>query len=171
MGREFGRNLIRFLAMLLAQVMFFSNVNFSPFINPYVYHLFILLLPYQLPRQIQLILGLAIGLTLDMFLGSPGLHSAAAVLLAYIRPFIINLITPKGTEFEISPNIYSQGISWFLIYLFITTFIHHFFYFIIEAAGFYNFLLLLLKIFLSTLSSVAFMIILLYLFSKNRKRG
>lgn len=171
MGKEFGRNLLRLVMLLLAQVLFFSNVNFSPFINPYVYHLFILLLPYQLPKPLLLLIGFGEGLMLDMFLGSPGMHAAATVFLAYLRPYLIGLITPKGTEFEISPNIYSQGLSWFLIYLTLATLIHQLFYFILEAAGFYNFFLLLIKILLSTVCSVGFMIILLYLFSKNRKRG
>lgn len=159
------------MLLILAQVLFFSQINFSPFINPYVYPLFILLLPFQLSRQLQLILGFLIGFSIDIFLGSLGIHTAAAVFLAYLRPWLINLITPKGTEFEVSPNIYSQGLGWFVMYLFLAITGHHLFYFIIETAGFYNLFFLLLKITLSAFASSGFMLMLLYLFSKNPKRG
>ena len=171
MGREFSRNLFRFVLLILAQILFFSQINFSPFINPYVYPLFILLLPFQLSRQLQLILGFLMGFFIDLFLGSSGMHTAAAVFLAYLRPWLINLITPKGTEFEVSPNVYSQGLGWFVMYLFMAVAGHHVFYFILETAGFYNLFFLVLKITLSTFASSGFMLMLLYLFSKNPKRG
>jgi hypothetical protein len=171
MGREFSRNLFRFVLLILAQILFFSQINFSPFINPYVYPLFILLLPFQLSRQAQLILGFLMGFFIDLFLDSSGMHTAAAVFLAYLRPWLINLITPKGTEFEVSPNVHSQGLGWFLMYLLLAITGHHVFYFIIETAGFYNLFFLLLKITLSSFASVGFMLMLLYMFSKNPKRG
>jgi rod shape-determining protein MreD len=163
-------NLLRFALLLLAQLLIFSNVNFSPFVNPYVFPLFILLLPFQTPRWLLMLIGFAAGLTLDFFLGSTGMHAAACLLIGYFRPFLINVITPKGTEFEISPNVFSQGITWFIVYLGISIFIYLAFYFVVEAATFLNFLLLLGKTFLSTIMSVVFMLIFLFLFSNRKKR-
>src|SRR5688572_5491451 len=117
-------NLFRLFLLLLTQVLIFSNINFSSFINPYVFPLFILLMPFAMPRWLLLLIGFFAGLTLDYFLGSIGMHAAACLLIAYLRPFLINVITPKGTEFEISPNVYSQGITWFVVYLGITMFIY-----------------------------------------------
>jgi hypothetical protein len=153
-------NLLRFIALIAAQVLIFSNINFSPYINPYVYPLFILLLPFGTPSWLLLILGFATGLTVDVFLGSLGMHAAACVLLAYCRPFLINIITPKGTEFEVEPNINLQGVTWFLIYCGLGTLIHHAFYFIIESGTFYNIFIAILRIVLSTFFSVLFMMIL-----------
>lgn len=162
--------ILRFILLLLAQVLIFSNINFSSFVNPYIFPLFVLLLPFETPRWLLMILGLLSGLVLDIFLGSTGMHAAACLALGYLRPFLINIITPKGTEFELSPNIHSQGLPWFIIYLGVSITLYLGFYFIVEAATFYNFFLLLLKIVLSTVTSVLFMVIFLYLFSTRKKR-
>jgi rod shape-determining protein MreD len=163
-------NVFRFLLLLLAQILVFSNINFSSFVNPYVFPLFILLLPFDTPRWMLMLIGFFSGLILDVFLGSMGMHAAVCLLLGYIRPFLITIITPKGTEFEISPNVYSQGLTWFVIYLGIATFIYHTFYFLIEAATFFNFFLLFVKIIFSTLVSVIFMLFFLFLFSSRKNR-
>lgn len=163
-------NIFRLLLLLLTQALIFSNINFSSFVNPYVFPLFILLLPFATPRWLLMLIGFSAGLTLDYFLGSIGMHTATCLLIAYLRPFLINVITPKGTEFEISPNVYSQGITWFVVYLGISMLIYLTFYFLVEAATFLNFFLLLIKIALSTLVSVIFMLIFLFLFSSKKKR-
>lgn len=163
-------NLLRLVLLLLAQILIFSNINFSSFVNPYVFPLFILLLPFETPRWLLMLIGFGAGLLLDYFLGSTGMHAAACLLIGYFRPFLINIITPKGTEFEISPNVFSQGITWFIVYLGITMFIYLTLYFFIEAATFLNFFFMLLKIFLSVLVSVSFMLIFLFLFSSKKKR-
>lgn len=160
----------QFLLLLLAQVLVFSNINFSPFINPYIFPLFVLLLPFETPRLVLMLMGFASGLALDTFLGSTGMHAATGLLLGYLRPFLISVITPKGTEFEISPNIFAQGLSWFVIYLGLSTFIYLSSYLIIEAGTFYNFFLLLVKIIASLIVSVVIMIALLYIFSSRKKR-
>lgn len=163
-------NLFRLLLLLLVQILIFSHINFSSFINPYIFPLFILLLPFETPRWLLMLIGFSAGLALDFFLGSVGMHAAACLLIAYLRPLLINVITPKGTEFEISPNVYAQGITWFVVYLGFTMFIYLTFYFLVEAATFLNFFLLLVKIFLSVLVSVTFMLIFLFLFSARKKR-
>lgn len=170
MINEIPSNLLRFVLLLLAQILIFSNINFSSFVNPYVFPLFILLLPFETPRWLLMLAGMLSGLMLDIFLGSIGMHAAACLLVGYMRPFLINIITPKGTDFEISPNIYAQGLPWFVTYTGITMLIYLTFYFLIEAATLLNFFFLLLKIILSTLVSVFFMIIFLFLFSARKKR-
>ncbi|MBP6731524.1 MAG: hypothetical protein KA149_05665 [Chitinophagales bacterium] len=162
--------LFRLVLLLLAQILIFSNINFSSFVNPYIFPLFILLMPFETPRWLLMVIGFGAGLALDVFLGSIGMHAAACLLIAYLRPFLINVITPKGTEFEISPNVYAQGVTWFIVYLGATMFVYLTFYFLLEAATFLNFFLLLVKIFLSVLVSVIFMLIFLFLFSAKKKR-
>ncbi len=163
-------NLFRLVLLLLAQILIFSNINLSSFINPYIFPLFILLLPFETPRWLLIAIGFSSGLLLDFFLGSTGMHAATCLLIGSARPFLINIITPKGTEFEISPNVYAQGLSWFVVYLGITMLVYLSVYFFIEAASFLNFFYMMLKILLSTLVSVLFMLIFLFLFSSKKKR-
>lgn len=164
-------NLFRLVLLLLAQILIFSNINLSSFINPYIFPLFILfLLPFETPRWLLIAIGFSSGLLLDFFLGSTGMHAATCLLIGYACPFLINIITPKGTEFEISPNVYAQGLSWFVVYLGITMLVYLSVYFFIEAASFLNFFYMMLKILLSTLVSVLFMLIFLFLFSIWKRR-
>ncbi len=163
-------NILRFVALIAAQVLIFSNIKVSPFISPYVYPLIILLLPFETPKWLLLILGFATGLTVDLFLGSLGMHAAACLLIAYLRPVLVKGITPKGAEFEVEPNINLQGATWFMIYLGIATLIHHLCYFLIEGGTFYNPFIALFRVIVSTAFSVLFMMIFLILFSSSKKR-
>lgn len=163
-------NVFRLLLLLAAQLMIFNNINFSTFVNPYIYPLFVLLLPFETPRWLMITLGFLSGLLLDFMMGSGGMHASAGLLIGYFRPFLINVITPKGGEFEITPNIYAQGVVWFVAYLGVSIFLYLLLYFMIEAATFQNILLLFFKTILSTVVSVTFMLIFLFLFSNRKKR-
>ena len=170
MINQISINFLRLFLLLLAQLLIFSNVNFSSFINPYVFPLFILLLPFETPRWLLMLAGFFAGLALDVFLGSTGMHAAACLLIGYLRPFLISIITPKGTEFEVSPNVYAQGLTWFIVYLGVATTVYLSFYFLMEAATFFNPFFLIAKVFLSVIMSVVFMLIFLYLFSSKKQR-
>lgn len=163
-------NLLRFFALLAVQVLILSNINFSPYISIFVYPLFILLLPFEIPAVLLLLLGFITGLTVDLFLGSLGMHAAASLLLAFVRPLLIRSITPKGSEFELAPNIFLQGPTWFLIYSGLATLLHHSCYFLIENGTFYNPFHLLLRILLSSFFSILFIMIFLFLFTSSKKR-
>ena len=163
-------NILRLIALLAVQVLIFSYIHFNPFISPFVYPLFVLLLPFNTPRWLLLILGFTAGLILDLLLDTNGMHAAALLLVSYLRPYLITFITPKGAEFEVEPNIYLQGFSWFLIYCGVSTLVHHTFYFLIESWTFYNPLIALTRILISTAFSVLFMMMFLYLFTSAKKR-
>ncbi len=163
-------NIFRLLILLLLQVLVLSNLNLSTFITPNIFPLFVLLLPFSTPRWLLIILSFAAGLTLDVLLGSIGMNAAACLLIGYLRPFLISLITPKGTEFESNPNIYAQGFTWFFIYLTTSVLIHHSFYLLVESGTFYNLFLLTVRIVASSIFSILLMFMLLYLFSANKKR-
>lgn len=165
------QNIIRLLVLLVFQVMILSNLNLSPFIVPNILPLFILLLPFEIPRWALIFIGFFSGLIADIFLGTLGFNAASMLLVAYLRPFLIRLITPRGTDFDQSPNIFSQGFTWFLVYSSIAIFIHHGFYLVIESGTFYNIFLLILRILLSSITSLFFIFIGLYLFSVRKKRA
>jgi len=163
-------NFLRFVIFIFAQVFFFSTIHIHPLIDIYVYPIFVLLLPFQVPRWFLMVLGFVIGISIDMLLGTLGMHAAVSVLLGYIRPLLINIITPKGAEFELTPNVYIQGSGWFLIYFSLAYIVSLGAYFIIEAGTFYNLFWLLIKIIVSVFFSVLSSLILIYLFSKDKKR-
>ena len=88
------KNIFRFVIFILVQVYILDKIHLHRFVIPVVYYLFILWLPFGLTRISLLVIGFVAGLTLDYFTNTPGLHAAACVLIAYARPFIINLLIP-----------------------------------------------------------------------------
>src|SRR5664279_4931881 len=84
-----------FILLILLQVLLFNNIQFSGYINPYVYIMFILLLPIEIPSWLLLILSFTIGMIIDFFSGSPGIHTSATVLAGFVRPYVIRVVSPK----------------------------------------------------------------------------
>jgi rod shape-determining protein MreD len=68
--------------------MFFNKVPpVHQFVKPYIYFLFILWLPFKINRAGLMLLAFIFGLTFDYFSGTPGLHTAPCVLIAYSGHF------------------------------------------------------------------------------------
>src|SRR5438477_2968484 len=108
------KNIIRFIFFIVVQVYVLNQIPpLHHLVNPYLYFLFILWLPFQMGRRSLMIIAFLFGLTLDFFTKTPGLHAAPCVLIAYIRPFLINLLIPQegaDTNYE-EPSIKSMGFA------------------------------------------------------------
>jgi rod shape-determining protein MreD len=132
-----GKILLRFVVLLLLQVLVFSNIHFHGFIYPAFYVYFILLLPFETAGWILLSTSFLMGLSLDFFTNSLGINAAASVFTAFVRPGVIRLLTSKK-EYEpgISPGIRDLGFRWFFLYALILVFVHHTVLFFIEVFQF-----------------------------------
>jgi hypothetical protein len=143
------RNIIRAIIFLVVQVFVLNKIPFlHQFIVPYLYFLFILWLPFSLPRTGLLIIGFFTGLILDYFMWQPGLHAAACVLIAYMRPFLITILIPKDTEeFNFrEPSPRAMGWAPYTVYVLVLTFIHHSYLTLLEWLQFGTFLQFLVKV-------------------------
>jgi rod shape-determining protein MreD len=152
----FARNIFRFVLVVLFQVLVMDNVMINGYMIPYVYLLFILLMPFETPRWLQLLAGFVLGLTLDIFSNTPGLHTSATVLAAFARGHILDLLAPReGYEPETFPRIHYYGLVWFLKYTFIIIFIHHLALFYLEVFQLKDFFSILLRVILSSILSTS----------------
>jgi len=150
------RNIVRFLVVVIFQVLVMDNVMINGYMVPYVYLLFILLMPFETPRWMQLLSGFILGLGIDLFVNTPGMHTAATVLVAFVRPYLLNLLAPRdGYEPETFPRIHYYGFVWFLKYTLIIVVIHHFTLFYLEVFQLKDFLSTLLRVILSSVLSAA----------------
>lgn len=162
----------RFLLLAFAQVMILNNVHLHGLFNPYIYPLFILLLPIETPAWLVLFIGFFCGLFIDFFSGSLGMHAAATTVVAFIRPYLISLLRPAaGYQPEDKPTIASMGFFWFITYAAVLVFVHHLVFFMIETMSFSQFLFVISKIAVSTAVSLILMVILQYLFYQRKKRA
>jgi rod shape-determining protein MreD len=153
-----------FIILILVQVLVLNNIRFNGYINPYVYVMFILLLPVEIPTWLLLVISFGTGLVMDFFSGSPGMHSSATVLAGYIRPYALRLISPRdGYEPGADPSMYIYGLRWFLIYSSFVVLIHHTALFFLEVFRLSGFFTTMLRVLLSTLFSVIFILLLEYI--------
>jgi len=155
-----ARNIVRFLVVILFQVLVMDNVMINGYMIPYIYLLFILLMPFETPRWTQLVLGFLLGMGIDLFLNTPGMHTAATVLVAFIRPYLLNLLAPRdGYDTDSFPRIHYYGFLWFLKYTLIIVVIHHFLLFYLEVFQLKDFLSTLLRVILSSILSTSTIIL------------
>ncbi len=169
---ELLRNIIRLAIFILVQVYVLNKIpHLHKFVTPYLYFLFILWLPFSISRLGLLFVGFITGLILDYFMMTPGLHAAACVLIAYVRPFVINILTPKdSSEFnyrEPSP----RAMQWtpYMVYVLILTVLHHGYMVFLEWLDVGNFLDFIIKIFATTGISLLLIFIVELLFPRRLK--
>lgn len=151
-----ARNILRFFVVIAFQILVMDNVMINGYMVPYVYLLFIILMPFDTPRWVVLLSGFLLGFGIDLFEHTPGMHTAATVLVAFIRPYILNLLAPRdGYESETFPRIYYYGLAWFLKYTLLIVLVHHLALFYLEVFQLQNFLSTLLRVILSTALSAS----------------
>jgi rod shape-determining protein MreD len=133
-----------------------DNVMINGYLIPYVYILFILLMPFETPRWIQLLSGFALGLAMDLFTGTPGMHTAATVLAAFVRPYLLDLLASRdGYDSDTFPRVHYYGFLWFLKYTLLIVVIHHLALFYLEVFQLKLFFSTLLRVILSSILSTS----------------
>lgn len=141
--------------LVLVQVLLLNHVQISGYINPYIYILFILNLPFSTPKYLLLLLGFLLGLNVDIFSNTLGIHAAATTFVAFIRPFVINLISSRDVlELNQEPSIEELGFSWVFRYTVILVLAHHLFLFYVEVFTLQGFVYTLFRVFLSSIFTI-----------------
>lgn len=170
MINQWIRYLITFIVLLLIQVLILNNLNLGGYINPYLYILFLLILPVAIPGWVLLILGFFLGLIIDAFLNTPGIHASATVFLAFMRPFFLRYIAPRdGYEPGSLPIPAHFGFMWFFKYAVLGVVSHHLFYFFVEAFTFKDIFSTLGRVVLSSVFTLLFIMI-AQLFGQTKTR-
>jgi cell shape-determining protein MreD len=150
---------VMFVSLVLIQVLIFNQVQLSGFFNPYIYILFIILLPLSTPRYAVLILGFFLGLVIDVFSNSLGIHSAATVFIAYARPLVIRVISNREDDKNDYPGLHQNKFTWFISYVVFMVLLHHFLLFYLEVFTFANFFNTLYRVILSSLFSIIIIVL------------
>jgi hypothetical protein len=169
---ELLKNIIRFAAFILVQVFILNKIPpLHGFISPYLYFLYILLLPFSMSRISLVFVGFLFGLTLDYFTKTPGLHAASCSLIAYLRPFLINvLVTHEGMGYNYTePAPSSMGWTPYIVYVLVLSFIHNAYLVFLEWLQFGNFWYFLGKVFSTTGISFLLIMITETLFYRKQK--
>jgi len=125
---------ISFFLLILFQGLILNNVEFGGYVVPFLYVVFILSLPFETPNWLVLILGFVLGIAIDSFTSTLGMHASAAVFVAFCRYYLLKMVAPRGGyEFNTTPSIQDMGMGWYLFYAVSLIFLHHLFLFYVES--------------------------------------
>jgi rod shape-determining protein MreD len=148
------------IILILLQILLFNNIQFSGYVNPYVYIMIILLLPAVTPPWLLLIVAFITGLIIDLFSGSPGMHTSATLLAGFSRPYVLRVISPRdGYESGSDLSMRAYGVRWFFIYTATIVLIHHTALFYFEVFRLADFFRTFLRIILSSAFTVGFILL------------
>lgn len=151
-------NIFRFVILVFFQVTVFNNIHFFGFITPYPYILFILLYPLNSNRHLFLIFSFLLGLILDVFNNSGGVHTTACITLAFFREDLLKMSFGYSYEYHLL-RITDKFSSELVTYFVSGVVIHHTILIFLEVFNL-NFII---EILLRILTSSLFTLILLFL--------
>jgi hypothetical protein len=164
--REAIQYFLMILLYLFLQIFFMRNMVLFNYAFCFIYIAGILLLPADIDRMYLLLIGFAIGFTVDVFSNTFGMHASATVLIAYLRPFLIEYqMKSRGAE-RAEVGIRAQGLGAFISYIFPLILLHQSMLFLMEMNNFGMILYTLIRIGASALLTTL-LITLLELFSKR----
>ena len=159
----------RFVFLLLLQVLIFNNINLFGFINPFPYVLFIILFPVNANKNALLIASFALGLLLDVFLNSGGVHATACSVLAFVRPYLFKLSFGLSYEYQtvrLNDVLTPERFSFILF----SVLIHHFVLFLLEIFSVDFILRIGINTLSSTVLTLLLSILIIYLIKPNKQR-
>ncbi len=171
MSRVLIQNFVRFVVLVLLQVFLLKNISLYNLSMPYLYVLFIMLLPLETPNLLLFSLAFLMGIIIDMFYDTPGLHAAASVILAFVRVLFVSITVQRdGFDAEPEPTLGNMGFRWFLTYSTVLILIHHFFLFCLEVFRFSEIQYTLLRFLSSSLFTLFLILITSFLFYRRKER-
>ena len=168
MNNAITGNIIRFIALVLVQVIIFNNINFLGYINPYVYILFIAFFHVKNNRLLLILVSFILGLSIDMFLDSGGIHAGASVFISYVRTLILKSSFGMIYEHQ-TVRFGSFDFGSKLIYISLLVPLHHIVLFSLQIFNISNILLILEKTLFSSIFTILLSIIISVIFSRKTK--
>ncbi|MFV8270736.1 rod shape-determining protein MreD [Flavobacterium sp. GT2N3] len=161
-------NIFRFILLLAVQIIIFNNMNFLGYISPFPYLLFIILYPVNGNKSGLVVTSFLLGLIMDMFSNSGGIHATACLILAYFRPSIFKFAFGLSYEYQtvkLNDVLTPERFSFILL----SVVIHHFTLFLLGAFQFSFIFDILIRTLLSTVFTIIICIIIIYLIKPNKR--
>jgi len=167
-NKEIFINIVKFILLLLLQVLLLNKINFLGYINPYIYIIFILTFPLDGNKSLLIFLSFLLGLSVDMFSDSGGVHAAASVFIGYLRPVFLKFSFGVSYEYNMV-KLHKTPWGERLTYITAMVVLHHLMLFLLEIFSLSNILLTLKSTLFSGIFSILLIVCVLTLFSRSNK--
>lgn len=166
MNKDTLLHIVRFVILVLVQALILNHVNFLGFLNPYIYIIFILLAPININRSLFISLSFLLGLSIDIFGDSGGIHAAACTVIAYFRPIALRSAFGLSYEFQ-TVKLSNVRFGERLAYVVLLVLTHHIVLFSLEIFNFSHILLIAKKTLLTSIFTIVITMLVLVLFRRS----
>ena len=130
---DWTKQIGRYIIVMVLQVLLFNQLQLWGLCHPYIYILCLLMMPITLPHSVDMLIGAAVGLVMDVFCNSLGIHTAACILLMFIRPYLLGGILNDKDRLNEQISLQATGMEAFLKYIVTLVLIHHLTVFMLAA--------------------------------------
>ena len=168
MNHPIVKNTFLFVVLVLLQVLIFNNVAYWGYVNPMIYIVYLLAAPYRENRVPYLLTAFLLGLCIDMFSNTGGLHAASSVFVAYWRSPILHLVFGKNFEYQ-ELDLLAYPFTKVFSYTTLMVVLHHILFYFLEIFNFNHVLITLVKIICASVFTIIVCLLYIYLFSKSKK--
>ena len=159
-------NTVRFFILMLLQVIVLNHINLLGYVNPYAYIIFILLFPFDGNKTLLILLSFLLGLCIDMFSDSGGVHAAACVLIGFLRPILLKFSFGVSYQYN-AVKLNKVTFKERLLYIILMVSIHHFMLFSLEVFSLSHIYLILKSTLFSGIFSTLLILCILLLFKRK----
>lgn len=161
------KHITLFVTLILAQVFIFDNMDLFGFISPFIYILFLILYPVKVNQLLFLFLGFILGLTMDFFSDTGGIHAAACLVIAHSRPLIFKYSFGVSYEYN-SIKINQTDLRERLTYISSMVFLHHLVLFSLEIFTLSKILFILKFALFSSIFTILISLLFMIIFSTKK---
>lgn len=155
---DWTKQIGRYVVVMLLQVLLFNQLQLWGVCHPYIYVLCLLMMPITLPHSVDMLIGAAAGLVMDVFCNSLGVHMAACTLLMLVRPYLIGLIVNDKDRLNEQITLRAIGMEAMIKYVVILVLIHHLSVFMMAAWSWSHIGFVLLETLVSSVITIALII-------------
>jgi rod shape-determining protein MreD len=148
------RGICYFALLVMIQVLILNNIHFLRLVTPFLYLYFIVKMPVGFTSTRVTIFSFLLGLIIDIFSNTPGMHAAACTFAGFARPAIIKVLMGDELPDALSPSFKTFGYGGFLRYVLVLVVLHHLTLFIVESLTLFDPLFLLLRIVASVVATM-----------------
>lgn len=148
------RGLLYFVVFVLIQILILNNIHFFRIATPFLYLYFIIKLPVGTSQTQVVFFSFLIGLVIDIFSNTPGMHAAACSLAGFSRELLIHFFMGKDLPEGIYPSYHTFGIGGFFRYALAFVMLHHIALFLLESLTFFDPLFLAIRILASVVMTM-----------------
>ena len=155
---EWTKQLGRYIIVMLLQVLLFDQLQLWGVCHPYIYVLCLLMMPITLSHSADMIIGAVVGVIMDVFCNSLGVHMASCIFLMFLRPYVLGAIVNDKDRLNEQISVRSIGLGAMIQYVAILVVIHHLSVFMLAAWSWHHIGLVLLETLVSSVITIAVII-------------